>query len=83
MEQLDAMGLPYLRPQGAYYVFFDVRGTGLGAGTFVRRAGEEAKVTLGTGGGGSGEGWIRGSLMVRPPLLQEGLSRLASFVSGL
>lgn len=83
IEQLEAMGLPYVRPQGAYYVFFDVRGTGLDANTFVRRAGQEANVTLGTGGGGAGEGWIRGSLMARPPRLQEGLSRLAEFVRGL
>lgn len=80
MEQLDAMGLPFVRPQGAYYVFFDARPTGLDAATFVRRAGEEAGVTLGTGGGGAGEGWIRGSLMCRPPQLQDGLARLGEFV---
>jgi|SRR5690606_24130817 len=80
IEQLEAMGLPFVRPQGAYYVFFDVRQTGVDAGTFVRRAGEEALVTLGTGGGGAGEGWIRGSLMCRPPQLQEGLQRLGEFV---
>lgn len=83
MEALDAMGLPYLRPKGAYYVFFDVRPTGLDAKSFVRRAGDEAAVTLGTGGGGAGEGWIRGSLMQRSPHLEEGLDRLAGFVRGL
>jgi len=82
MTALDAMGLPYVRPRGAYYVFFDVRPTGLDARTFVRRAGEEAGVTLGTGGGGAGEGWIRGSLMQRSPRLEEGLERLAAFVRG-
>jgi aminotransferase len=80
---LDGMGLPYVRPRGAYYVFFDVRPTGLDAKTFVRRAGEEAGVTLGTGGGGAAEGWIRGSLMQRSPKLEEGLERLAGFVGGL
>lgn len=83
MEQLTAIGLPFVRPQGAYYVFFDARPTGLDAETFVRRAGEEAHVTLGTGGGGAGEGWIRGSLMCRPPQLQAGLARLAEFVKAL
>ena len=83
MAALDGMGLPYLRPKGAYYVFFDVRPTGLDAKSFVRRAGEEALVTLGTGGGGAGEGWIRGSLMQRSPHLEEGLDRLAGFVRGL
>ena len=83
IEQLEAMGLPFVRPQGAYYVFFDVRQTGVDAGTFVRRAGEEALVTLGTGGGGAGEGWIRGSLMCRPPQLEEGLQRLGEFAKAL
>lgn len=83
MAALDRMGLPYVRPRGAYYVFFDVRPTGLDARTFVRRAGEEAGVTLGTGGGGAAEGWIRGSLMQRSPKLEEGLERLAGFVRGL
>lgn len=83
MEALDRIGLPYVRPRGAYYVFFDVRPTGLDAKTFVRRAGEEAGVTLGTGGGGAAEGWIRGSLMQRSPKLEEGLERLAAFVRGL
>ena len=83
MAALDGMGLPYLRPKGAYYVFFDVRPTGLDAKTFVRRAGDEALVTLGTGGGGAGEGWIRGSLMQRSPHLEEAFDRLAGFVRGL
>jgi aspartate/methionine/tyrosine aminotransferase len=83
MEALDELGLPYARPRGAYYVFFDVRPTGLDAKTFVRRAGEEAGLTLGGGGGGAGEGWIRGSLMQRSPNLEEGLARLATFVRGL
>jgi aminotransferase len=83
MDALDDIGLPYVRPRGAYYVFFDVRSTGLDAKSFVRRAGAEAGITLGTGGGGAGEGWIRGSVMQRSPRLEEGLDRLATFVRGL
>jgi aminotransferase len=83
MTALDAIGLRYVRPRGAYYVFFDVGSTGLDAKSFVRRAGAEAGITLGTGGGGAGEGWIRGSLMQRSPQLEEGLERLATFVRGL
>lgn len=83
MECLEAMGLPYARPKGAYYVFFDVRGTGLDAKTFVKRAAAEARITLGTGGGGAGEGWLRGSLMATPAKLDEGLTRLGEFVRTL
>jgi len=83
MASLDALGLPYARPHGAYYVFFDVRPTGLDAATFVRRAGAEAGVTLGSGGGGAGEGFMRGSLMQTSPRLEEGLERLGAFVRAL
>lgn len=83
MATLDEVGLPYARPRGAYYVFFDVRPTGLDAKTFAHRAGSEAGLTLGTGGGGAGTGFMRGSLMQRSPHLEEGLERLAAFVRGL
>lgn len=74
---LDSVGLAYNEPKGAYYVFFDVRSTGLDASTFVRRAREEARITLGVGG----SGFIRGSLMQSE--LAEGLDRLTSFVARL
>jgi aspartate/methionine/tyrosine aminotransferase len=77
MSALDAAGLAYNEPRGAYYVFFDIRSTGLDAGTFVRRAREEAKITLGVGG----QGFIRGSLMQSE--LAEGLARLTTFVDRL
>jgi len=83
LATLDALALPYARPHGAYYLFFDVRSTGLDAKTFVRRAATEAGVTLGTGGGGAAEGYLRGSLMQRSPALEEGLERLAAFTRRL
>lgn len=83
MTRLEAMSLPFTRPHGAYYVFFDVSGTGLDAKTFVKRAASEAKVTLGTGGSCAGEGWLRGSLMAEPAKLEEGLGRLQAFVRSL
>lgn len=83
MRTLDELGLPYGEPQGAYYVFADVRPTGLDAKTFVKRAREEAKLTLGSGGGGAGEGFLRGSLMQASPTLEEGLARFAEFVDAV
>lgn len=77
MSALDSVGLRYNEPQGSYYVFFDVRSTGVDATTFVRRAREEAKVTLGVGG----EGFLRGSLMQSE--LHQGLDRLTGFVQRL
>jgi len=42
METLDSIGVPYTQPQGAYYVFIDIRATGLSSAEFVSRAREEA-----------------------------------------
>jgi aspartate/methionine/tyrosine aminotransferase len=81
MAALEQARLPYAKPQGAYYVFFDCRPTGLDSATFVERLRAEAQVALGTGGSGAGEGFIRGSLMQRSPALEQGLERLAAFVA--
>jgi aminotransferase len=76
MAALDEAGTRYLRPRGAYYVFFEVGDTAADASAFIRRAREEAGLQLGAGGGG----WLRGSLMQASPRLEEGLSRLSELV---
>ncbi|MFQ3672678.1 MAG: pyridoxal phosphate-dependent aminotransferase [Aggregatilineales bacterium] len=85
MSALESMGLGYTRPQGAYYVFFDVRRTGLTSAQFVARARAEAQLIFqpGTIGGGAGEGFIRGALTKASPELDQGLDRLAAFVRSL
>jgi aminotransferase len=76
MRALDAAGLPYGRPRGAYYVFFEVGATAADANDFIRRARDEG-LQLGAGGGG----FIRGSLMQSSPRLEEGLERLQALAA--
>jgi aminotransferase len=85
MAALDELGLPYARPQGAYYVFIDIRPTGLTSAEFVRRAREKARLVFqpGTIGGGAGEGFIRGALTKASPEFDEGLERFKTFIRGL
>lgn len=85
METLDAIPLPYSEPQGAYYIFIDIRPTGLTSAQFVAKAREEARLVFqpGTIGGGAGEGFIRGALTKASPDFEEGLERFTSFVRGL
>ncbi len=85
LQTLDAIPLPYSEPQGAYYVFIDIRPTGLTSAQFVARAREEARLVFqpGTIGGGAGEGFIRGALTKGSPEFEEGLERFATFVRGL
>lgn len=85
MQTLDAIPLPYSEPQGAYYIFIDIRPTGLTSAEFVAKAREEARLVFqpGTIGGGAGEGFIRGALTKASPEFDEGLERFKVFVSGL
>ena len=85
LETLDDVGLPYSEPQGAYYVFIDIRPTGLTSREFVDKARTEAKLVFqpGTIGGGAGEGFIRGALTKGSPEFEEGLERFRDFVGGL
>jgi aminotransferase len=85
METLKAIPLPFSEPQGAYYIFIDIRPTGLTSAQFVARAREEARLVFqpGTIGGGAGEGFIRGALTKGSPDFEEGLARFTAFVKKL
>lgn len=85
LHMLDEIQLPYSEPQGAYYVFIDIRPTGLTSAQFVARAREEARLVFqpGTIGGGAGEGFIRGALTKGSPEFEEGLERFTSFIQKL
>jgi aminotransferase len=85
LQTLDSIPLPYSDPMGAYYVFIDIRPTGLTSAEFVTRAREEARLVFqpGTIGGGAGEGFIRGALTKGGAEFEEGLERFHKFVSGL
>jgi len=85
MSTLDEIGLGYTRPQGAYYVFVDIRPTGLTSAEFVKKIREEARLVFqpGTIGGGAGEGFIRAALTKASPEFEEGLERFKEFVKPL
>jgi aminotransferase len=85
MQMLDSINLPYSKPQGAYYIFIDIRPTGLTSAQFVAKAREEARLVFqpGTIGGGAGEGFIRGALTTGSPKFEEGLERFADFIRTL
>jgi aminotransferase len=82
MAALDEISIPYSKPQGAYYIFIDIRPTGLTSAEFVKRAREEARLVFqpGTIGGGAGEGFIRGALTTPSPAFEEGLERFKTFI---
>ena len=81
------MGLPVpVAPDGAFYVYIDVSGTGLDAMRFCERLLDEAHVALTPGldfGEMGGHRHVRLSYAASGPELDEALVRMTRFLSGL
>lgn len=84
---LHGMGLSVpVPPDGAFYVYIDVRETGLDAWQFCERVLEEAYVALTPGkdfGPGGADAYVRLSYATATEGLEEGLRRLALFMQNL
>ena len=87
LEGLKEIGLPVpAEPDGAFYVYFDVSGTGLDSMTFCSRALEEAHVALTPGvdfGPAMADTHVRLSYAASREELSEGIRRLGGFVGAL
>lgn len=61
MSYLDDIGLPYVRPRGAFYIFPSVKRTGLSSREFSDFLLEDARVAVvpGDAFGSGGEGYVR------------------------
>ncbi len=89
LEGLDALGLPVpVVPDGAFYVYFDVRSSGLDAGEFCARALAEHHVALTPGrdfasAQGTAQTHVRLSYAASRAELTEGLRRIGEFLSAV
>ncbi|MDN6557163.1 MAG: aminotransferase class I/II-fold pyridoxal phosphate-dependent enzyme [Acidipropionibacterium acidipropionici] len=87
LDGLARIGLPVpVEPDGAFYVYVDVSGTGLDAWQFCEQALDQAHVALTPGrdfGATTADTHVRLSYAASPEELQEGLDRLGRFVAGL
>ncbi|MFC5221914.1 aminotransferase class I/II-fold pyridoxal phosphate-dependent enzyme [Bifidobacterium leontopitheci] len=87
IDGLKRIGLPLeVEPNGAFYAYFSVAGTGLDAWTFCERALEEAHVALTPGrdfGPATADTHVRLSYAASREALAEGLRRLGGFVASL
>jgi len=79
---LREAGLPCHEPQGAFYAFPSIAGTGMTSEVFARRLLEEAKVAVVPGHvfGADGEGFIRCSYAASTVQLEEALVRIRTFM---
>ena len=82
---LNRMGLKTLLPKGAFYVFADIRSTGLSSEEFCLRLLNEHAVACVPGGafGACGEGFVRMSYATSLKKLKIAAERLAAFVADL
>ena len=82
-RRLTSMGLSFPEPEGAFYVFADIRKFGLSSDEFCTRLIREAKVAVVPGSCFGTEGFIRISYCYSDAELEEGLNRLESFLGNL
>lgn len=87
LDGLAGIGLPAaVAPDGAFYIYFDVGGTGLDAWTFCERALADAHVALTPGrdfATATAGDHVRLSYAASRVELSEGIARLGRFIAGL
>lgn len=83
MQRLDRLGIPYVVPRGAFYIFPEISKFGLTSFDFCRFILEKARVLLfpGTAFGDSGEGFVRISLLAPVEQIQEAFDRIEKAVA--
>ena len=82
VTSLNEAGIPCHLPKGAFYVFPDIRATGMTSKDFALKLLEEKKVAVvpGTAFGPSGEGYVRCSYATALDQIKIAVDRIAEFV---
>lgn len=85
VDGLRKLGLPAFEPRGAFYVFPDIRSTGLTSDEFCERLLLEQRVAVISGAafGQGGEGFVRCCYAASMHDLQRALERIARFLDSL
>jgi len=83
LPALDAMGLTYGNPGGAFYVYINVSGTGMSTPDFCEKLLRETGVMLfpGTMFGDHDPSYIRMSFLQPLPLIKEAVERMKGFIA--
>ena len=79
------IGLPCFEPKGAFYVFPDIRSTGLSSEEFCERFLMEEKVAVipGNAFGPGGEGFVRACYAASMKDIAESIARMDNFLTNL
>ncbi|MCI6935607.1 MAG: aminotransferase class I/II-fold pyridoxal phosphate-dependent enzyme [Clostridiales bacterium] len=82
-SRLRQMGLSFPEPEGAFYVFVDIRKFGIGSAEFCTRMIREAAVAAVPGSCFGSEGYIRLSYCCSDADLETGMNRMEGFLKTL
>lgn len=84
MHAFADMGLPVAEPEGAFYIFPDIRKTGLTSEEFATKMINEYKVAVvpGTAFGAGAEGFVRCCYATEIGKLKEAMRRMKLMVEG-
>jgi len=83
MEALGKMGLSYVEPKGAFYIFPDVSSTGLMGKEFAEKLLKEQFVSVTSGDAFGMPANVRISFAPKAEVLEKSLSRMAKMVNSL
>ena len=85
VENLNRIGLQCFEPKGAFYVFPDIRSTGLTSEEFCERFLLEEKVAVipGSAFGPGGEGFVRACYAASMKDIAEAIARMDNFLTNL
>ncbi len=80
MNSLSEAGIPYPHPAGAFFVFADIRATGMSSAAFAEKVLQDAGVLVfpGTQYGPGGEGFLRISYLADIPDIEEAVRKLGN-----
>ena len=81
-DGLNQLGLPAFEPKGAFYIFPDIRSTGLTSNDFAEQllTAEHVALVPGTAFGSCGEGYVRCSYATSLDKIAEALNRIENFL---
>ena len=84
MKSFDSMNLPYITPDGAFYLFVDIRRTGLSSEEFAVKLITDYKVAVVPGHvfGSGGEGFVRCCYATDISKIRIALERIGRFLKG-
>ncbi len=81
VRRLREMGLTFPEPEGAFYIFVDIRPFGMDSETFCTRLIQEAGVAMVPGSCFGAEGFVRLSYCCSMENLEKAMSRLEQFLN--